>query len=150
MSARAPSASPPASPAAATVPIAGFVAFLATVPTELPALPAAEPIESPTPLSVPVTPLVDCREADEPALAPRDLLWRDRVEPEERFLLAPRLALDDVRRVRVGALLGELLRPEEFVLRAGERPLLRDVVAERPLLRVVAERPLGRDLVWAM
>jgi len=76
--------------------------------------------------------LADCREADEPDLAPRDLVWRDRVEPDERFLLAPRLALDD----------------EEFVLRAGE--LLRRA-GERPLLRdVVAERPLGRVLVWAM
>jgi hypothetical protein len=104
--------------------------------------------------------LVDCREADEPDLAPRDLLWRDGVEPDERFLLAPRLALDDVRRVRVGALLGELLRPEELVLRAGERPLRRDAVALRPLLRdvvadrpfrdVAADRPVGRVFVWAM
>jgi hypothetical protein len=98
--------------------------------------------------------LADCREADEPDLAPRDLVWRDRVEPEERCLLAPRLALDVLRRLRVGALLAELLlgelllradepllRADERLLRAGERPLLRDVVAERPL---------GRDLVWAM
>jgi hypothetical protein len=103
--------------------------------------------------------LADCREADEPDLAPRDLVWRDRVEPEERCLLAPRLALDVFRRLRVGALLGELLleelllgalllradepllRADERLLRAGERPLLRDVAAERPLERV---------LVWAM
>jgi hypothetical protein len=39
----------------------------------LPAFPTADPIESPTPVRVPVTPLVDCREADEPDLAPRDL-----------------------------------------------------------------------------
>jgi hypothetical protein len=116
--------------------------------------------------------LVDCRETDEPVLAPRDLVWRDRVEPEERFLLAPRLALDDVRRLRVGALLGELLlrgllfaelplradepllRADERLLRAGE-PLLRErellPADARPLLRdVAAERPLGRAFVWAM
>ena len=148
------------------MPIAGFAAFLAAVPTELPAVPAADPIESSTPLSVPVTPLVDCRETDEPALAPRDLVWRDRVEPEERFLLAPRLALDVFRRLGVGALLAELLlgelprgelllradepllRADERVLRAGARVLR---AGARPLLReVAADRPLERVLVWAM
>ena len=73
---------PPASPAAAAVPtMPAFFAFCATVPTESPAFPTAEPIESPTPVRVPVTPLVDCREVDEPDLAPRDLLWLDRCRP---------------------------------------------------------------------
>ena len=149
---REPSATPPASPAAATVPIsAGVFAFLATLPTDSPALPAAEPMEPPTPLSVCVTPLVDCREADEPDLAPRDLLWLDRVFRGERFVLAERLLLDDARALRVGALLGELR------VRAGELPLLRVLrrllvrAGALPLLRdAPAERARGRVFVWAI
>ena len=162
---RAPSAMPPASPAAAVPTIAGVFAFCATVPTELPAFPTAEPIESPTPVRVPVTPLADCREVDEPDLAPRDLLWLDRVVPEERFVLAERFALgerfalagrfalDDGRAVRVGALRGELLRGE-LLPRDGELPLLRRALVragELPLLRdAPVERPLDRVFVWAI
>jgi hypothetical protein len=78
--------------------------------------------------------LADCREEDEPDLAPRDLVWRDLVDPDERFALAPRRALDDARGFRVGALLEELLR-------AGPLPLLRGVPDDRPR---------GRVFVWAM
>jgi hypothetical protein len=172
---REPSAIPPAIPAAAAVPTkAGIFAFWATVPTESPALPTADPMESPTPLSVCVTPLVDCREADEPDLVPRDLLWRDRFEPEERLAPVERLALDDGRALRVGALREEelpfarafLVGPlrvgalrvaalrGELLLRAGELPLLR-----RALLARAGELPLRRDapellrdpvFVWAI
>jgi hypothetical protein len=93
--------------------------------------------------------LADCREADEPDLAPRDLLWRDRVALDDRFVLDARFALDDGRALRVGALLAELL------LRAGELPLLPRALLVRagdlPLLRdAPAERPRGRVFVWAI
>jgi hypothetical protein len=78
--------------------------------------------------------LVDCREADQPDLAGVDLFWRDLVEPDERFVLAPRRALDDERGLPERVLRGELPPRADDLL----------------LLRDAAERPLERVLVWAI
>jgi hypothetical protein len=113
--------------------MAGILAFFAAVPTESPAFPTAEPIESPTSVSVPVTPLADCREADEPDLAPRDLFWRDLDELGERLAVVLLRALGDLEAFRADVARG--------LLRGGELPLLRVVPVARPLERV---------FVWAM
>jgi hypothetical protein len=119
--------------------------------------------------------LVDCREAGEPDLVPRDLFWRDRVGPAERLAPVERFALDDGRALRVGALREEELPfaralrvgalrvgalrvaalRGELLLRAGDLPLLRRALLARadelPLLRD-APAELLRDpvLVWAI
>lgn len=94
----------------------------------------AEPMELPTSLIVPVTPLVAGREVDLdldldlPALLALDLERCELRAFDERLEL-------DAARVRVGA----------------RRAVLRARDGELPLLRVVpAELPLRRVFVWAM
>jgi hypothetical protein len=126
---RAPSAAPPAIPATAAVPSsAGIFAFCAAVPTESPALPAADPTASPTLLSTPLTPLADCRDGRRCELL--DRLERELLGRWERELLDP---LERVARAeRVAPALRE--PPDDLALgvraaeagRAGAAPFRRD------------------------
>jgi len=107
---RAPSAIPPARPAAAAVPtIAGPLALWAAVPTESPTFPTVDPTVLPTPLSVPATPLV----------VALDFELRDRA-----LRAVPRLAVDAERGRLLDAFLAVLRVPaDDLVLRLELRAL---------------------------
>jgi hypothetical protein len=94
---RAPSATPPARPAAAAVPTsAGTFACFATVPTEPPTFSAAEPTvpptfsaaeptDSPTPFSRPVAPFCERRGAERRERALGERLLPERELPEREL-----------------------------------------------------------------
>jgi hypothetical protein len=114
------SASPPARPAAAAVPIiAGTLAFCAAVPTEPPTFPTVDPTELPTPVSVPATPFCDRFDPELRGLELRDPAGEEArpferaVRGEERdLLLEPALAGVRLRADEPWVLRLELREPE--------------------------------------